>query len=68
MWPPSQAPGPSCQRARRDAPRAERIEPSLAEQPGRARVRASLELQATTVENNNAMLVVMKMLMRSDTP
>ena len=51
-----------------DAPRAERIEPGCGEQPGRARARASLELQATTVENNNAMLVVMKMLMRSDTP
>jgi hypothetical protein len=32
------------------------------------RVCELLWIQATTVENNNAMLVVMKMLMRSDTP
>jgi hypothetical protein len=50
-----------------NAPGAERIEPSRAEQPGRACSSFfGIPSHHATVEDNNPMLVVMKMLMSSD--
>jgi hypothetical protein len=70
VWPPSRACGPCCQRARRRCSlcRANRAQPCRTTRPDACSSFFGVPGHHATVEDNNTMLVVMKILMSSDTP